>query len=1066
MSYSINDLKDAYKRLRSYVFYDNTDLLLRRQIVEFETNKTKDLNTLFGSWSVAYMKSSSISIGFDLPVDEKLNILTEMLNNYHESRDSQKFFSFLFDQVDVSFYPKKIKPIESTNNFITNERVLKNYPIERLTAFIKAPIEFHILSVLWIIESGVTIDSQLSDSCLGNRLLLNKESKKVVKGSGLFKPYFNQYQRWRDESVNVAKNLLENKKNALFINLDIKDYFHSVRIRSNDFYSFDENQLRSIPHYCNLRQLLLKLHIDYTKLVSNKYQVPNFFYDGLNKNSNNEEFILPIGLLSSYVLANDYLSMLDNKILNDIKPAYYGRYVDDILIVICLQNINNNENNKDDFEIDNEEITRAEKYILQSLSPIIELEKLRNENILKFADYDSLYCQSEKSLVYFFKYTESTLVIDKLKRELNERTSEFRDMPIDSSEDDAFEKNAYHLLYDGSEGKIRTLKDYKENRFGLTIYLTNKIFTSLRQQNHLEDKEVNKVLKFFRGINCLEYFRLWEKIFTFFLVNNKPKEYVEFYLHCIEQIDNLNGRFKKVRLTKVEYINIQNTLIEYLDCAHELSISLNPSFILSTNEVSRNFEFKMNELRLSNRTIFFSNFESTQGKSFWVNRFRESNFMRHQYITQPLLNYTKESRQGRTNLISLSIDYSKFQLDEEMLINSPRPIKFGECCIAYSYMELSKLSSGELPSGLVLGIKKEILEKNSENTQNDSSIYLNEVFDIYKKANTNHLAQYITDDVEFKNSFYKSKIIDVSNNNTLNVHEIKANNKQGVIKEPKIAFANTEVKEENIISSLRGNPNLSSKRYLRYATILKRAREEDADILLFPESFIPINLLSSLSRYSEKNQTLIVTGLEHINCFQFAFNFIVTIIPFEINGIKDSIVLFRLKNHYSPSEELLITGNHLHIPKPNPNRYDVINWNNIYITPYYCFELANVTHRSLFKSKIDLLVSVEWNKDTPYFSNIVEASSRDLHVYVAQVNTSQFGDSRLTQPSQSAKKDILRLKGGINDTILIAQIDISKLREFQRKTFALSRDDDSFKPLPPDFPLGNVLKRINNQSIL
>jgi len=86
--------------------------------------------------------------------------------------------------------------------------------------------------------------------------------------------------------------------------------------------------------------------------------------------------------------------------------------------------------------------------------------------------------------------------------------------------------------------------------------------------------------------------------------------------------------------------------------------------------------------------------------------------------------------------------------------------------------------------------------------------------------------------------------------------------------------------------------------------------------------------------------------------------------------------------------------------------------------------LANVWHRSLFKSKLDLLVGVEWNKDTNYFSNIVESCSRDLHCYIAQVNTSQFGDSRITQPVESARLDILRLKGGTNDAILIAEIDL------------------------------------------
>lgn len=350
--------------------------------------------------------------------------------------------------------------------------------------------------------------------------------------------------------------------------------------------------------------------------------------------------------------------------------------------------------------------------------------------------------------------------------------------------------------------------------------------------------------------------------------------------------------------------------------------------------------------------------------------------------------------------------------------------------------------------------------KNKEIDSEEYSIYLEQVFELYKMVNKNHIADYKLTDKDFISKFYKSNICE---NSDVFIHEIHVNNENKRISTPKIAFANTIVKESNIISSLRRTPVFDIERYNKLASVLRSAREECVDILLLPEFYIPINVLSTLSRYSEKNQTLIITGLEHIVCGEFAFNFIVSCIPVEVDGIKDSIILFRLKNHYAPHEELTIRGEHLEVPRPRYCRYDLVNWNNIYFTSYYCFELANVFHRSLFKSKIDMLIGVEWNKDTPYFSNIVEASSRDLHVYVAQVNTCQFGDSRLTQPSESAEKDILRLKGGINDTILVSKIDISKLREYQRKAFIMSRDDKNFKPLPPAYELDGVLTRINNR---
>ncbi len=58
------------------------------------------------------------------------------------------------------------------------------------------------------------------------------------------------------------------------------------------------------------------------------------------------------------------------------------------------------------------------------------------------------------------------------------------------------------------------------------------------------------------------------------------------------------------------------------------------------------------------------------------------------------------------------------------------------------------------------------------------------------------------------------------------------------------------------------------------------------------------------------------------------------------------------------------------------------------------------------------------------------------------------------------------MKGGENDTVFVGDIDINALREFQRQLFITTRDDKRFKPLPPDFSVDHVLRRINNQSVL
>lgn len=130
---------------------------------------------------------------------------------------------------------------------------------------------------------------------------------------------------------------------------------------------------------------------------------------------------------------------------------------------------------------------------------------------------------------------------------------------------------------------------------------------------------------------------------------------------------------------------------------------------------------------------------------------------------------------------------------------------------------------------------------------------------------------------------------------------------------------------------------------------------------------------------------------------------------------------------------------------------------------YCCFELASIKDRALFSSYADVVVAVEWNKDINYYSNILESLSRDLHCYCVQVNSSDYGDSRITMPSKTELKDIIKTKGGNNATVLVGTIDIEKLRNFQFKEYNLQKMDKEFKPTPPLFDKEIVKRKIQGK---
>lgn len=132
-------------------------------------------------------------------------------------------------------------------------------------------------------------------------------------------------------------------------------------------------------------------------------------------------------------------------------------------------------------------------------------------------------------------------------------------------------------------------------------------------------------------------------------------------------------------------------------------------------------------------------------------------------------------------------------------------------------------------------------------------------------------------------------------------------------------------------------------------------------------------------------------------------NFLLTVLPINIDGDKDCIPIFRLKNHYGP-EETWIRGKRIIVPKPNPYRYDLFEWKGFYFSNYYCFELADIFHRSIFFSKVDAIFAPVWNVDTHYYNSIIDTATRDMHSYFILINTSQYGHSKISRPRDYINK--------------------------------------------------------------
>ena len=102
-------------------------------------------------------------------------------------------------------------------------------------------------------------------------------------------------------------------------------------------------------NYINNHDLLSRIST-LTRLIKQVfvkyYEIISPFRNDFNHLKKNE-YPLPIGLFSSMILGNIYLKSFDDKIRNHKDIIYYGRYVDDILVVANKTLINPNMNNQD-----------------------------------------------------------------------------------------------------------------------------------------------------------------------------------------------------------------------------------------------------------------------------------------------------------------------------------------------------------------------------------------------------------------------------------------------------------------------------------------------------------------------------------------------------------------------------------------------------------------------------------------------------------------------------------------------------------------------------------------------
>ncbi|MDR2583086.1 MAG: RNA-directed DNA polymerase [Fibromonadaceae bacterium] len=119
------------------------------------------------------------------------------------------------------------------------------------------------------------------------------------------------------------------------LRLDIKGFF--MAIDRDILFSLIMNGLRGTQPVCELLEFLIRKIVFNEPLKNAFFKSPEYAWKGLppDKSLMNSapNCGLPIGNLTSQVFANVYLNPLDHFVKRELKIKYYGRYVDDMVLI-------------------------------------------------------------------------------------------------------------------------------------------------------------------------------------------------------------------------------------------------------------------------------------------------------------------------------------------------------------------------------------------------------------------------------------------------------------------------------------------------------------------------------------------------------------------------------------------------------------------------------------------------------------------------------------------------------------------------------------------------------------
>lgn len=327
----------------------------------------------------------------------------------------------------------------------------------------------------------------------------------------------------------------------MILTLDFKRFYYSVDLRKEDFDGFltDFEAFKELEEAETWRKRVNEFVYRVIETYSEKLRTycAGTEFDIQNRN------ILPIGFLPSNILANWILTPFDNVIISKWNPAYYGRYVDDIIIVDKVEKNSplyrlarsKDESERLSYEKAIDMLLTQEKN-KEGIKPlggrkilVKDKDRTPEDGAIYHLDPDLLtsgkskiQLQGGKVKVFYFQSGATQALLNCFRTQIARNVSEFRLMP--DLDDVLWHKNyseIFQLKNSDTINKFRSVEGVEIEKFSFSKFL-GKYRKVSGLINAMEENIFEKDLMLILDERTLiENYNMWERLFEIMVINDR-----------------------------------------------------------------------------------------------------------------------------------------------------------------------------------------------------------------------------------------------------------------------------------------------------------------------------------------------------------------------------------------------------------------------------------------------------------------------------------------------------------------------------------------------------------------